>query len=143
MFQQTVVTVSNADQLSDTIRWGETVNPEEIEDQATNSDQESSKTVETEREHENTKKYAEIVKTINTLPDNHYAWGYMDPTKAYYANKDSAGQEGTMNKEREDFITWYDMQIHNMAEIKATQFLMEYYDEPVFDVEASQEGTLA
>jgi hypothetical protein len=63
----------------------------------------------------------------------------MDPTKAYYANEDSAGQEGAMNKEREDVITWYDMQIHNMAEIKATQFLMEYYNKPVFDVEDSQE----
>jgi hypothetical protein len=41
MFQQTVVTVSNADQPPDTIRWGETVNKEEIEDQTTNSDQQS------------------------------------------------------------------------------------------------------
>jgi hypothetical protein len=87
MFQQTVVTVSNADQPSDTIRWGETVN------------QENSKTVETdmtgdhkgdneessyERESEDTMEYADIVKPINTLPDNHYAWGYQDPTKAYY-----------------------------------------------------------
>jgi hypothetical protein len=137
MFQQTLVTVSNADQPSDTIRWGETVNPEEIEDQATNRDQESNKKAETEREHENTKKYAEIVRTINTLPDNHYAWGYMDPTKAYYANEDSAGQGGTMNREREDFITWYDMQIYNMAEIKATQFLMDYYNGPTMDTDDS------
>jgi hypothetical protein len=27
-------------------------------------------------ENEDTKANAEIVKTINTLPDNHYAWGY-------------------------------------------------------------------
>jgi hypothetical protein len=154
MFQQTVVTVSNADQPSDTTRWRETVNPEEIEDQATNSDQESSKTVETdmtenhkgdnkessyEREREDTIEYAEIVKTINTLPDNHYAWGYLDPTKAYYGNEHNGESESKVNKGRTDFINWYDMQIHNMAEIKATQFLMEYYDEPTFEVEASQE----
>jgi hypothetical protein len=88
MFQQTVVIVSNADQPSDTIRWRETVNQEEIEDQTTNSDQESSKEGETDMiednqedkeenntgtEQENTKVYAEIVKTINNLLDNHYA----------------------------------------------------------------------
>jgi hypothetical protein len=126
MFQQTVVTVSNTDQPSDTIRWGETVNPEEIEDQATNSDQENSKTVETdmtgdhkgdneessyEKESEDTMEYADIVKTINTLPDNHYAWGYQDPTKAYYV----FSPESKVNKGRTDFINWYDMQIHNMA----------------------------
>jgi hypothetical protein len=47
MFQQTVVTVFNADLPSDTIRWGETVNQEDIEDQTTNSDQQSSKEGET------------------------------------------------------------------------------------------------
>ena len=88
MFQQTVVTVSNADPLSDTIRWGETVNQEEIEGQTTNSDQQSSKEGETYMtedhqdnkeennigtEQEDTRVYAEIVKTINNLPNNHYA----------------------------------------------------------------------
>jgi hypothetical protein len=48
MFQQTVVTVSNADPRSDTIRWGETVNQEEIENETTNSDQQNSKESETE-----------------------------------------------------------------------------------------------
>ncbi len=75
-------------------------------------------------EHEDTRANAEIVKTINTLPDNHYAWGYQDPTKAYYV----FSPESKVNKGRTDFINWYDMQIHNMAEIKATQFLMNYYD---------------
>jgi hypothetical protein len=90
MFQQTVVTVFNADQPSDTIRWGETVNHEEIQNKTTNSDQQSSMEGETDMtedhqddkeesshdtEHEDTRANAEIVKTINTLPDNHYAWG--------------------------------------------------------------------
>ena len=89
MFQQTVVTVFNADQPSDTIRWGKTVNQEEIEDETTNSDQQSSMEGEKDMtenyqddkeesshdtEHEDTRANAEIVKTINTfLPDNHHA----------------------------------------------------------------------
>jgi hypothetical protein len=115
MFQQTVVTVSNADQPSDTIRWGGTGNQEEIEDETTNSDQQSSKESETDMtgvhqdnkeesshdtEHEDTRANAEIVKTINTLPDNHYAWGYQDPTKAYYV----FSPESKVNKGRTDFI---------------------------------------
>jgi hypothetical protein len=75
--------------------------------------------------------YAEIVKTINTLPDNHYAWGYLDPTKAYYV----LSSESEVNKGRTDFINWYDIQIHNMAEIKATQFLMDYYNGPTMDTD--------
>jgi hypothetical protein len=44
-------------------------------------------------EHENTKAYAEIVKTINNLPGNHYyAWGYLDPTRAYYGGEHNKGQ---------------------------------------------------
>ncbi len=144
MFQQTVVIVFNADQPSGTIRWGETVNQEEIEGQTTNSDQQSSKECETDTtedhqddkeenntgtEQENTKVYAEIVKkTINNLPGDHYAWGYQDPTRAYYGGEHNEGQQG-----RNEFIKWYDMQIHNMAEIKATQFLMEYYGWPTVD----------
>ncbi len=50
--------------------------------------------------------------------------GYQDPTKAYYV----FSPESKVNKGRTDFINWYDMQIHNMAEIKAAQFLMNYYD---------------
>ncbi len=76
----------------------------------------------TGKEHENTRIYAQIVKTINNLPNNRYAWGYQDPTRAYYSGEHNKGQQG-----RNDFINWYDMQIHNMAEIKATQFLMGYY----------------
>jgi hypothetical protein len=127
MFQLTVVTV---DQPSDTTRWGETDSQDETEDQTTSSDQERRMEVENnitednqddkeesscDREHEDTKAYAEIIKTINTLPDNHYVWG--DPTKAYYGNKYSVEPESKVNKGRKDFINWYDMQIHNMAEI--------------------------
>jgi hypothetical protein len=81
-------------------------------------------------ENEDTKANAEIVKTINTLPDNHYAWEYLDPTRAYYGNENKGEQA------RKDFINWYDMQIHNMAEIKATQFLMGYYGWPTMDADA-------
>jgi hypothetical protein len=54
-------------------------------------------------EHENTKVYAEIVKTINSLPNNHYAWGYLDPTRAYYGGEHNEEQQG-----QNDFIKWYD-----------------------------------
>jgi hypothetical protein len=116
MFQQTVITVFNSDQPSDIIRWGETVNQEEIEGQTTNSDQQSSKEGETDMtedhqddkeeshdtEHKDTKANAEIVKTINTLPDNHYAWGYLDPIRAYYGDKNNGEYQA-----RRDFINWY------------------------------------
>ena len=148
MFQQTVVTVFNADQPADTIRWGETVNQEEIEGETTNSDQQSSMEGEKDMtenhqddkeesshdtEHEDTRANAEIVKTINTLPDDHYAWGYLDPTRAYYGGEHNEGQQG-----RNEFIKWYDMQIHNMAEIKATQFLMGYYGWPTMNANTIQ-----
>jgi hypothetical protein len=81
-------------------------------------------------EQENTKVYAEIEKTINNLPDNHYAWGCLDLTRAYYGGEHNEGQQG-----RNDFIKWYDMQIHNMAEIKATQFLIGYYGWPTMDAD--------
>ncbi len=84
-------------------------------------------------EHEDTRAYAEIVKTINTLPDDHYAWGYLDPTRAYYGGEHNEGQQG-----RNEFIKWYDMQIHNMAEIKATQFLRGYYGWPTMDADTIQ-----
>ncbi len=83
-------------------------------------------------EHEDTRANAEIVKTINTLPDNHHAWGYLDPTRAYYGGQHNERQQG-----RNDLIKWYDMQIHNMAEIKATQFLMEYYGWPTLNTDNS------
>ena len=119
MFQQTVVTVSNADPLSDTIRWGETVNQEEIENETTNSDQQNSKESETEMtgdhqddkedsvydsEHENERENVKIVRTINTLPNNHHAWGYLDPTRAYYENEHKEEYQ-----RKRDFINWYDM----------------------------------
>jgi hypothetical protein len=158
MFQQTVVTVSNVDQPSDTTRWGETANQEEIEDRTTSSDQERSMEDENDMtednqddkeessydtEHEDTKAYATIVKTINTLPDNHYARGYFDPTKAYCADENNMGTESNVNRGKTYFINWYDMQIHNMAEIKSTQFLMDHYGGLTMDADASQEANPA
>jgi hypothetical protein len=127
---------------------GGTVNQEDIDYHTTNSDQQSNNEGETDMtedhqddkeesshdtEHEDTQVYAEIVKTINTLPDNHYAWGYLDPTRAYYYG-DEHNEE---HQGRNDFISWYDMQIHNMAKIKATHFLMEYYDRPTMNIMSS------
>jgi hypothetical protein len=111
----------------------------EVENDMTEDKQDNKEESSYDREHEDTKAQAEIVKTINTLPDNHYVWGYLDPTKAYYGDEHSVEPGSKVNKGRIDFINWYDMQIHNMAEIKATQFLMEYYNEPISEVKASQE----
>jgi hypothetical protein len=87
-----------------------------------------------DKEHEETKAYANILKTINTLPDSHYAWGYLDPTRAYYGNENNEEYQA-----RTDFINWYDMQIHNMAEIKATRFLIDYYNGPTVDTGDSRQ----
>ncbi len=144
MFQQTVVSVSQSqsDQSSDSTRWGETSIQEEKEHDATASDQEDNDeegndtTEESQGKEENiceeanaNKDFAEIVKTINNLPNDHCIWGYLDPTKAFYAMKNNAETENNENRERTDFINWYDGQLHNMAEIKAIQYIMENYEE--------------
>ena len=54
----------------------------------------------TGKEQEDTRVYAEIVKTINNLPNDHYAWGYQDPTRTYYGGEHNEGQQG-----RNDFIS--------------------------------------
>jgi hypothetical protein len=104
MFQNSVLTVlhSEPDSNTDTTRWGEN---EQADKTATDSDHEEhtagkSKTEynnETqekdnydkeenicERANDETKALEQIVKRINRLPDNHYVWGYPDPTRVYY-----------------------------------------------------------
>jgi hypothetical protein len=131
MFQQTVVSVSQSDQSSDSTRWGETTSRDEKEYDTTASDQEDNEEGGNDTREEsqgkieendceeakaNTKDFTEIVKTMNNVPDDHYVWGYLDPIKAYYANENNAEAESNENKARTDFINWYDGQLHNIME---------------------------
>jgi hypothetical protein len=77
-----------------------------------------------DRADEETKALEQIVKTINRLPDNHYVWGYPDPTRVYVTYEQDNDNGGS--QQRIDFIQWYDSQLHNTAEMKAMQMLMGY-----------------
>jgi hypothetical protein len=60
---------------------------------------------------EETKALEQIVITVNQLPDNHYVWGYPDPTRVYYTYEQGDKWENTKNDEyqhKRDFIRWYD-----------------------------------
>ena len=126
MFQNSVLTVfhTESDPHTDTTRWGEN---EQVEETATDSDQEEHKNEESKTEHNNetqekgeyykeetiyektneaTEALEQIVKTMNQLPDNHYVWGYPDPTKVYYTCEQGNNNGG--NQQRMDFIHWYD-----------------------------------
>jgi hypothetical protein len=104
MFQNSVLSVlqSEPESHTDTTRWGEN---EQVEETATDSDHDEHTDEERNTEHKNetqekdeydkeenirnraneeTKALEQIVKTINQLPDNHYVWGYPDPTRVYY-----------------------------------------------------------
>ena len=93
MFQNSVLSVlqSEPESHTDTTRWGENT---QVEETATDSDQEEDTINEGEADDKdrdidegdngNTQTFEHIVKTINQLPDNHYVWGYPDPTRVYY-----------------------------------------------------------
>ncbi len=51
-----------------------------------------------------------IVRTMTTLPDDHYAWYFSDPTLTYYTNEEEIGEElnNSENAALNDFIAWYD-----------------------------------
>jgi hypothetical protein len=86
------------------------------------------------------KAFEHIVKTMNHLSDNHYVWGYPDPTNAYYG-ADKVATGNNEDKQRMDFIHWYDNQLHTMAEFKAIQMLMGYYDELTTEMEGNEQET--
>jgi hypothetical protein len=166
MFQNSVLTVfhSESDPHTDTTRWGEN---EQVEETATDSDHEEHTAEESKTEHNNetqekgeyykeetiyekaneeTKTLEQIVETMNRLPDNHYVWGYADPTRVYYTYEQGEKWEDTTNDEyqhKRDFIQWYDCQLQNMAEMKAMQMLMGYYDELTECIEANDQEVLA
>jgi hypothetical protein len=110
-------TTTDSDQVEDTI------NEEELDDKEGEVD---------ENNNGESKAFEHIVKTMNQLPDNHYVWGYPDPTNTYY-NADKVATEDDGEGQRVDFIHWYDSQLHTIAEFKAIQMIMGYYD--VFTVE--------
>jgi hypothetical protein len=114
----------------------------QVEETATDSDQEEDTINEKEADDKDrdideddnrkTKTFEHIVKTINKLPDEHYVWGYPDPTNTYYMQEQGNHKvetENDDNQQRRDFIHWYDSQLHTMAEFKAIQMLMGQYDE--------------
>ena len=146
MFQNSVLSVLHSDPAShtDTTRWGENA---QVEETTTDSDQvedtineEESDDKEGEVDENNngeSKAFEHIVKTMNHLPDNHYVWGYPDPTNTYY-NADKVATEDDGEGQRVDFIHWYDSQLHTMAEFKAIQMIMGYYDEFTAEMEGDE-----
>jgi hypothetical protein len=116
-------TTTDSDQVEDTI------NEEEADDKDGESDESDTR---------ETKTFEHIVKTMNHLPDNHYVWGYPDPTNTYYG-ADEVLIGNKEDKQRVDFIQWYDNQLHTMAEIKAIQMLMGYYDELTTEMEDNEQ----
>jgi hypothetical protein len=56
---------------------------------------------------------------MNSLPDSHEVWEYINPTRAYFTENWKSAyleQEATTI-----FIDWYDYQINMLAELKAKQ----------------------
>ena len=146
MFQNSVLSVLHSDPAShtDTTRWGENA---QVEETTTDSDQvedtineEESDDKEEEVDENNngeSKAFEHIAKTMNHLPDNHYVWGYPDPTNTYY-NADKVATEDDEKGQRVDFIHWYDSQLHTMAEFKAIQMIMGYHDEFTAEMEGDE-----
>ncbi len=64
-------------------------------------------------------------------------WGYPDPTNTYYG-ADKVATENNGDKQKVDFIHWYDSQLHIMAEFKAIQMLMGYHDELTTEMEGNE-----
>ncbi len=112
MFQNSVLSVLQSDPESrtDTTRWGENT---QVEETTTDSDQGEDTINEEEADDKDgeidecdngeSNAFENIMKIMNHLPDNHYVWGYPDPTNTYYG----ANEVVTINKEdkqRVDFI---------------------------------------
>ncbi len=147
MLQNSVLSVLQTEPEShtDTTRWGENT---QVEETATDSDQvedtineeeADDKDVEIdESDNGEAKAFEHIVKTMNHLPDNHYEWGYPDPTNTYYG-ADKVVTGNNEDKQRVDFIHWYDNQLHTMAEFKAIQMLMGCYDELTTEMEGQEQ----
>ncbi len=89
--------------------------PDETNEQNKNNDSDDDEANGKEEQDTSTPNLAIIMKTINTLPDNHEVWGYMNPTMTYYSEN-----EGEQNKNTRDFILWYDNQLNSMAELRQT-----------------------
>jgi hypothetical protein len=137
MFQNSVLSElqSEPESHTNTTRWAENT---QVDETATDSDQEEDTIIEIEaddkdrnideKENGEAKAFEHIVKTMSYLPDSHYVWGYSDPTNTYYG-ADKVATENNGDKQRVDFIRWYDSQLHTMAEFKAIQMLMRHDDE--------------
>jgi hypothetical protein len=107
MFQNSALSVLQTEPEShtDTTRRGENA---QVEEKATDSDQEEDTINEGEADDKDgdidesdngeAKAFEHIVKTMNHLPDNHYVWGYPDPTNTYYG-ADKIATEMETNKE--------------------------------------------
>jgi hypothetical protein len=147
MFQNSVLSVIQTEPEShtETTRWGEDT---QVEETATDSDQEEDTINEggaddkdggiDESYNGEAKAFEHIVKTMSHLPDNHYMWGYPDPTNTYY-DADEFATENNGDKQRVDFIHWYDNQLHTMAEFKAIRMLMGYYDGLTTEMESNEQ----
>jgi hypothetical protein len=116
-------TATDSDQEEDTINEGEADDKDGDIDESDNGE---------------AKAFEHIVKTMNHLPDNHYVWGYPDPTNTYYG-ADKVAKENNGDKQRVDLIYWYDSQLHTMAEFKTIQMLMGYYDELTTEMEGNEQ----
>ena len=60
--------------------------------------------------------FTHIMQTMNSLPDSHEVWAYINPTRAYFSENWTNAyleQDATIN-----FIDWYDYQINMLAELK-------------------------
>ena len=159
MFQNSVLTVLQSESVTntDTTRWGEN---EQVDETATDSDHEEHTAEEKNTEHDNetqekceydkeeniweraneeTKALEQIVKTMNQLPDNHYVWGYPDPSRVYYTYEQGNKWKATTNER--DFMHWYDIQLHTMAELKTIQMMMRPDDELTMEVKETEESS--
>jgi hypothetical protein len=63
-----------------------------------------------------------LVTTMSTVPENHYVWNYLDPTRTHYINNDQ--DEDQLNTEENrtlnNFIDWYDLLLMTIHELKRT-----------------------
>ncbi len=108
MFQNSVLSVlqSEPEFHTDTTRWGENT---QVEETTTDSDQEEDTINVGEADDKDRdinesvtgeeKIFEQIVKTMYHLPDNHYVWGYPDPTNTYYGADKIAQKTMETNKE--------------------------------------------
>jgi hypothetical protein len=60
---------------------------------------------------------------METLPNNHEVWEYVNPTRAFFT-KDKSNTY-LENDTLKHFIDWYDYQVYMVAELKGIQYGQE------------------